>query len=112
MGVRCFLTLKSGNGLIRKETEIPLSAKQFISLWPSTSGKRVIKTRYSVPVGAFLAEVDVYSGANKGLKCVEVEFRSAAEYKCFVPPAWFGKNVTNDPKFKNKNLALNPLKPS
>ena len=112
MGRDFFFAVKSGHGLVRRETEIKLSESQFQALWPATLGKRITKTRYSVKIGAFLGELDVYSGANKGLFTVEVEFRTVAEYKHFVPPAWFRKEVTCNAKFKNKSLALHPLNSS
>lgn len=108
LGEQCFLTVKSGQGLVRAETEIKLSKSQFHKLWPATRGRRINKTRYTFKIGAFIGELDVYSGANKGLISIEVEFCSAEVYKRFIRPAWFGKEVTCNAKFKNKYLALHP----
>ena len=51
-------------------------------------------------------EIDIFLGALYGLKICEVEFSTEEEAKSFVPPVWFGAEVTNDSRFKNKNLAL------
>jgi adenylate cyclase len=37
---------------------------------------------------------------------VEVEFKTEEESDQFVIPNWFGKEVTDDEKYKNKNLAM------
>ena len=101
-------TLKSGSGLVRSEEEIPLSPGEFFSAWAATEGKRVEKTRYRYPlVGGLVAEVDFYSDSLIGLVTAEVEFPDIRSAQEFVPPKWFGKDVTEDSRFKNKSLAVN-----
>src|SRR3954447_17300189 len=57
------LTVKTGAGLVRGEEELALSAEDFARLWPLTDGRRVLKSRHLVDLGAGLtAEVDVYEG--------------------------------------------------
>lgn len=111
-GGACFMTVKSGSGLIRSEYEIPLDRAQFDVLWPATEGRKIEKTRYLGRLdddGVF--ELDVFSGSLAPLIVVEVEFPSAEAARDFTPPAWFGEDVTNDKRFKNKALATsgNPL---
>jgi adenylate cyclase len=36
---------------------------------------------------------------------VEVEFPSRREAEAFVPPPWFGEDVTDDPRWSNAALA-------
>ncbi len=110
-GEKYYQTVKTGEGLKRGESEIELAGEQFESLWPLTEGKRVGKTRYEISHGDNLIELDVYSGALKGLLVVEVEFPSEEESAGFNPPSWFGKEVTEDPRYKNKNLALHGIPP-
>ena len=50
-------------------------------------------------------EVDIYSGALTGLSVAEVEFATEDAADAFEPPAWFGREVTDDPRFKNQRLA-------
>jgi adenylate cyclase len=93
--------------MVRSESEIELTSEQFDSLWPATEGRRVEKTRRVWPLeGGPAAEVDVYAGRLDGLVVVEVEFVSASEAEAFVAPAWFGSEVTDDDRFKNRRLAL------
>ncbi len=105
-GNKYYETVKSGEGLKRKEVEIDLGEKGFNALWPLTEGKRVEKTRYEIPYGYHLIELDVYSGALDGLVVAEVEFGSEEESARFNPPDWFGSEVTDDRRYANKSLAL------
>ena len=108
-GARCFLTVKEGSGLARSEYEISLDPEQFECLWMATAGRRVSKIRYEVPVGVVIAELDQYSGELAGLMTVEVEFPSVAEASVFNPPEWFGRELTEDPRYANRRLAVDGL---
>ena len=105
-GQKYFETVKLGRGEVRSELEIELTATQFDTLWEATSGRRIEKTRYEVPHAGRIVEVDVYHGELAGLVIAECEFASAEESRRFVPPEWFGGEVTDDPEYKNQNLAL------
>jgi CYTH domain-containing protein len=101
------LTVKSAPGLIRVEEELPLDAAQFASLWALTDGRRVVKTRYLVPLGDDLtAEVDVYEGPLSGLLTAEVEFPSREAAEAFAAPDWLGRDVTGDERYANRALAV------
>lgn len=106
----CFMTLKSGAGLLRLEYEISIDHSQFDVLWPATAGRRIEKTRY---IGRLndqrIFELDVFSGHLETLVLVEVEFEDLEAALCFSPPEWFGMEVTDDKNFKNKALASNGL---
>ncbi|MFT7433308.1 MAG: adenylate cyclase [Alphaproteobacteria bacterium] len=69
------------------------------------------KTRYLVGIGAGLtADVDVYEGDSSKMKnTVEVEFKSNAAAKSFIPPKWFGKKITGIKEFSCKALAMKPF---
>lgn len=99
-------TVKSGGGLVREETEVPLTQEQYVGLWETTAGRRLEKTRYKIGHGDFTIELDLYKGAHEGLMVAEVEFSTVQEAEAFSPPAWFGTEVTEDKRYKNKNLAL------
>jgi CYTH domain-containing protein len=86
------LAVKSLGGLRRAEVNLPLTADQFEELWPL--------------VQRGTAEVDVYHGKLAGLVVVEVEFPSETDAQAFTPPAWFGAEVTEDPRFRNVSLAV------
>ncbi len=105
-GEQFFQTFKKPGMEGRTEVETEISDSQFEELWPHTHGKRLEKIRYHYPLGKGLtAEIDVYSGKNEGLMVVEVEFKSMEEAQNFIPPDWFGTEVTDNKTFKNQNLA-------
>ena len=109
-GGRSFLTIKSGGDETRVEEEVEIDARRFRSLWPLTVGKRISKRRYLLPAaGGARIELDVYDGSLAGLVAAEVEFESAAAAAAFTPPAWLGREVTFDPAYKNKRLAVDGL---
>ena len=103
---RPLLTVKLGHGLARRETEIELDEGQFERLWPLTEGRRIEKNRFILPHGVYRIELDVYKGGLEGLVTAEVEFPSEQESEKFDPPSWFGKDISEDEGFKNKNLAV------
>jgi len=102
------LTVKAGMGISRTEVEVPISVGQAESLWPLTVGRRITKTRHRVTLDAplgLVAEVDVFADALAGLSLVEVEFTSETDAAAFVPPAWFGRELTGNPGWSNAALA-------
>jgi CYTH domain-containing protein len=109
-GDRSFLTVKSGGASARVEEEIEIDERRFGSLWPLTEGRRIEKRRYRIPSrNGLTIELDVYDGALNGLVTAEVEFDSQAAAAAFEPPPWLGRDVTNEPGYKNKRLALDGL---
>ncbi len=105
-GTKYYETAKSGRGLSRKEAEVEIGEKAFRSLWPLTGGKRIGKTRYEIPYGGLVIELDVYSGSLDGLVVAEVEFASEEDSARFTLPDWFGREVTDDKRYANKSLSL------
>jgi CYTH domain-containing protein len=108
-GAKTLMTVKTGVGLVRGEEEFALEPELFARLWDMTEGRLVVKTRHLVPVGALVAEVDVYEGALSGLLTAEVEFPDEAAALAFEPPAWLGRDVTDDGRYANRALAVNGL---
>ena len=104
-GGRFSLTLKRGAGNVREEREIELGADQFDALWPATEGKRLVKTRYEIPLGEHVVEIDVYHEKHEGLVVAEVEFDEEDAARNFQPPDWLGDDVTGDPRYSNQLLA-------
>ncbi len=71
------------------------------------------KERFDVPTGfdGLTWEIDFFHGENEGLVMVELEMpRKRYAVKPKRKPAWIGLEVTNDPRFKNKNLAVHPFR--
>ena len=44
---------------------------------------------------------------HEGLHLVEVEFPDTNAADTFLPPAWFGVDVSSDPRYRNSYLAFN-----
>lgn len=106
-GEKFYQTFKSGKGEKRQEVEISITQEQFDSLWSTTEGKRVEKTRYDIPYNGKKIELDIYEGEKLGgLISAEIEFDDSEEAANFNVPDWFGKNVTEDSQYKNQNLAV------
>ncbi|HSJ18766.1 MAG TPA: CYTH domain-containing protein [Solirubrobacterales bacterium] len=99
------LTVKRGEGEVRREEEIELADDQFRALWPLTEGARLEKRRYSVPHEGGTVEVDVYEGPLDGLAVAEVEFDSDRDSAEFEPPEWFGRELTGNTRYANESLA-------
>lgn len=92
-------------GLTRTEIERELSAQEFAALWDVAVELRIDKHRYLIEVPGGTAELDLFRGDLDGRRLVEVEFADAAAAAAFVAPAWFGTEVTHDPRFTNASLA-------
>jgi len=106
-----FLTIKgkgnsTGTTRMEWETEIPLQdAEKLLTICENNI---IDKTRHEVMVGKHVYEVDVFVGDNMGLIIAEIELQS--EDEAFEKPSWLGKEVTNDERFYNAYLSLNPFK--
>ena len=99
------LTFKVGRSTSREEREIRISPKQFSTLWPATTGRRLSKMRYEVPWRNVTIEVDIYYGRNHGLIVAEVEFPNHSRRRKFKPPSWFGREITGEKRYSNVRLA-------
>jgi CYTH domain-containing protein len=106
-GDKYFQTKKSGTGKVRTEEEKEITQDEFESLWPTTEGRTVEKTRYKIPIEGGMIELDIYKGDRlNGLVTAEIEFKSQEDSEKFVPPDWLSNEVTTDQRYKNQSLAL------
>ena len=105
---RFILTIKSGAGLSRGEAELEISVEEYTALQerllPGT--QLITKRRYHLPLaGGLTAELDVHLEQLDGLRYVEVEFPSEEAARAFVPPPWFGTELTEMTAFSSRLLA-------
>lgn len=101
------LTCKGYGGLSREEWEIEITKDEFLTLSKKVEGNTIHKTRYLINIeNNLVAELDIYYGNLLGLKTVEVEFESEEDAMKFIPPSWFGLDVTFDKNYKNSTLSL------
>lgn len=96
---------KETNARVNHEVEVALNKEGYEHLKEKIDGSLIVKKRYLIPLEAGLkAELDIFEGCLDGLMIVEVEFASEEMAGNFVPPEWFGEDVTFDKRFANKNM--------
>jgi CYTH domain-containing protein len=102
------LSIKSrGRGIVRHEFEDPLPVDDARALLALADLGHVAKTRYRLPVGNVVYEVDVFTGANAPLVLGEVELPAAGA--TFPRPDWLGAEVSGDVRCANESLARLPF---
>lgn len=99
-----YLTYKGSGMMKRAEYNLPLNKESYEHMLPKADGKVLSKNRYLIPFGKYTIELDEFLKDYKGLYLAEVEFDSETEADSFIPPVWFGKEVTNEKKYHNSNM--------
>ena len=94
------------SGIERYEWEMEIPVSDARELLKVCEPFPVEKTRYLVPYGGHIFEVDVFHGENSGLVMAEIELDSADE--AFEKPPWLGEEVSFDPRYFNAALAAKP----
>jgi len=95
--------ISSADGTTRHEWEQQISLDDAQALKSFCLPETIQKTRYLVPHGTHVFEVDVFAERLQGLVLAEVEL---TEVNAAVNlPEWIGKEVTNDIRFYNSYLA-------
>lgn len=101
-----YLTYKSKGLLSREEYNLPLTKDAYYHLKEKADGIVICKDRYVIPEKDGLSiELDIFHEAYEGLLLAEVEFSSEEAAKSYVPPAWFGEDVTFSSKYHNSTLS-------
>lgn len=103
------LTVKGGRGLVRHETTVELTTEAFDDIWQLTDGRRITKRRWVLDHDDLQIEVDVFDGDLEGLRIAEVEFETEQASEAFTPPGWFGREVTDDERYRNAALAVDGI---
>lgn len=100
------LTYKGQGLMAREEAEFPLTKEAYQKLLTKTEGNIITKTRYKIPgKNELTIELDIFSGLFEGLYLAEVEFPDEESAISYVPPVWFGKEVTSETTFHNSTLS-------
>lgn len=100
-----YLTYKGKGFLEREEYNLPLTKEAYYHLILKADGKLIHKKRYLIPFENHTIELDVFSSPVNDLLLAEVEFESVEDAKSFVPPEWFGEEVTGDHRYSNFYLS-------
>ena len=91
--------------MVREEYNLPLNKKAFLHLREKIDGILIKKRRYLIPFETYTIELDVFEGALAPLLLAEVEFETEDEANAFVPPSWFGEDVTLSSAYHNSTLS-------
>lgn len=107
-GDRAYLTVKGEtHGARRSEFEYEIPAADARAMLALCAPPLVEKTRRRVPYAGHTWEVDVFHGANEGLRVAEVELRDEAE-DVTLPP-WVTVEVTGEKRYYNASLIAHPF---
>ena len=101
-----YLTYKSKGLLAREEYNLPLTRQAYEHLRPKTDGILIHKIRYNIPYqDKYTIELDIFLDELAPLVLAEVEFPTKEEADRFVPPDWFGEDVTFSKEYHNSVLS-------
>ncbi len=113
-----YLTYKGGGLLAREEYNLPLNPQAYAHLLTKADGNVITKRRYLIPhpnsssnipgyvfSSPLTIELDIFFGKFAGLQIAEVEFASVEDAKAFLPPDWFGEDVTMNPAYHNSTMS-------
>jgi CYTH domain-containing protein len=116
-----FLTFKGSGFMTREEINIPLTEEAYAHLKDKIDGQLISKYRYHIPLlhphvkegspeppegYSLLIELDVFEPPYAPLLMAEVEFGSVEAAEAFLPPAWFGEDVTYCPQYHNSYMSM------
>ena len=119
-----YLTYKGSGMLAREEANLPLTSESYYHLLTKADGNVISKTRYLIPLDhpevtegspqppdeyTLTIEMDVFDKPFDPLVMAEVEFGSVEAAQTFLPPDWFGKEVTYEPQYHNSYMAMQDL---
>lgn len=100
------LTYKGKGLMVREEYNLPLNKEAFDHLVTKIDGILIQKRRYLIPLDEkYTIELDIFEGELAPLQLAEVEFESEEEANSFVPPEWFGEDVTFSTAYHNSTLS-------
>lgn len=104
-----YMTYKSKGLMIREEYNLPLTTESYNHLLPKSDGNIISKKRYRIPYtnsdGTYVIELDIFSDIFSGLILAEVEFQTKEEAEVFIPPEWFGQDVTFSSRYYNSTMS-------
>jgi CYTH domain-containing protein len=109
VGNQGYLTIKGlTQGFSRPEYEYPIPAEDAREMLDNLCDRPLIeKTRYKIEFAGLIWEVDEFTGENQGLIVAEVELPD--ENHSLELPDWIDKEVSDDPRYYNVNLAQHPF---
>ena len=95
-------------GAARAEYEVDMPVDEAREILRTLCVGTLEKTRHYIEQGDLTWEVDEFRGDNGGLVVAELELERADQP--FAHPEWLGREVTDDRRYYNHHLALNPYR--
>ena len=108
VGEQGYLTIKGlSQGISRAEYEYSIPAEDAQEMLDKLCDRPLIeKTRYKIELAGLTWEIDEFAGENQGLIVAEVELTD--ENQTIELPDWIDKEVSDDSRYYNVNLAQHP----
>jgi CYTH domain-containing protein len=104
---QAWITIKGPvKGRTRQEFEYPVPEQDAREMLELSVGTMIEKRRYTLQQNDHEWVVDVFRGANAGLRLAEVELPSEDTY--LQLPDWVGEEVTGNPRYLNASLCRQP----
>ena len=101
-----YMTYKSKGKISREEYNLPLTKEAYEHLLTKADGNILTKTGYEIPdKDNLIIEFDVFHGKFEGLLLAEVEFESEEQANNYIPPEWFGRDVSLSGEYQNNVLS-------
>ncbi len=108
-GVEARLNIKAAvTGTSRAEYDYPMPTADAEEILQTLCVGRVEKTRHIVEHAQHTWEIDEFEGDNAGLIVAEIELDRVDE--AFARPDWLGQEVTEQHRYYNHALALQPYR--
>ncbi len=104
-GDKAYITIKgrsTNGGISRFEWEHEISVAEAEELLKLCEKGIIEKSRYIVPIGNHVFEVDEFYGELQGRVLAEVELKNINEE--FEYPSWLGEEVTGNPAYYNSAM--------
>ena len=101
-----YLTYKGKGKIAREEYNLPLTEEAYGHLLTKADGNILTKTRYEIPTeDNLIIELDIFSGKFQGLILAEVVFETLEQANTYIPPKWFGRDVSITGEYQNSKLS-------
>lgn len=119
-----YMTYKGSGMLAREESNLALNEQAYYHLRAKADGNIISKRRYLIPLEhpgfqkgsptppedySLTIELDVFDAPFAPLIMAEVEFGSTEAADAFLPPEWFGEEVTYCKEYHNSYMAMQKL---
>ena len=119
-----YLTYKGKGLMTREEYDLPLNQDAYEHLLTKADGNIISKKRYLIPIAkpifaggytlpaeavSLTIELDIFEPPFAPLIIAEVEFPDEEMANAFIPPAWLGEDVTENPQYHNSSLSKKEL---